>query len=1824
MTDASTSETATYSSLVDVQVLGPLDVCRGDHRLSVGGPKQRAVLANLVAAENGLSMDRLITEIYGPDASPSAKRSIHTYISNLRQELGGVVVREGHTYCLLPDAIRIDARVFESTYRKGAGVLEDDPRDAARLTRSALGMWRGHPYAGVVAGPLVDGEAARLNELRLGALQTRIDADLALGMHDDLVGELEALVTEHPFVERFHAQRMLALYRSGRQQEALRAYGRLEAFLAEELGIEPSRPVRNLEEAILLQAPALDLDVHPLVERRAILATELPDSLVNASPAERDRALALRNDDLDTELHRHGGESGVGYRGTAAYASFVDVSDALEVARTVSSRDMNVAIPLGEVEICNSEITGPPMSRSARLAAAAHPGQILLSEQAQLALSKAGAVGWSVKSLGRHRFAGVDAPLMVFEGLIDGVERSFPALDLDRLPPPVPAGHRSVAGYELRERLAVHDHSTEYRVYHHVLGREVSLQVFETPLVSEPNFIRRFEAELQRVARLDHPNLLPILDFWRNTEQAVVVSRLATHGSLEAALPGGTDIDTTTSIVAAVGLGIAHAHDAGVLHGALTPAAIVLDSGDRPYVTGFGVAHLIDGPVADRHDVFAPPEREITIATDVYGLGKIAEWLLRDRSGAGWPSVAAVIARATDHDPFARHRDVREFIEDLVQASGDATTSPLDRTERRNPYKGLAAFGEADAGDFFARDELTEATVNKVTTGALTLVVGPSGVGKSSVVRAGLIPALRRNAIDGSEQRLVTDMFPGAHPFEQLATALTRISPSRPEALVEKMRTGDTNLTGVIAALLPGEVVLLLVDQLEEVFTQTVSEAERKAFLEVLSDAARVAKPVVRVVATLRADFFDRPLMDPTFGEALQDRVVNVHALDVAGLAEVVREPARGVGAEIADDLVWTVAHDAAEGLGGLPLLQYALAGVFETRRTDRMTLEDYARTGGLHGSIAMRAEDVFAGLSPEDKALSRVVFTELVSVAEGVEDTRRRVALRDLQRLERSPGSIGRVLEAFATQRLLTFDRDAISRCPTVELAHEAVLAQWERLRSWIDEVRADLLTSRRVEQASREWEESGRDPSFLIGGARLEHAEGVASQSPHRPGTTAVEFLEESRKVEDLARHRRRRSRRNVIVALTAGLIIVTALGIAAAVQGRAAELRALDNRVAELTSEAQRATEEDPDLAINLALAAYEASHDIDPIPPSVTQALQATLLGSHLESVIPHGALAFSSDGLTAAIEDGDRRSVLRLFDVPSGEEIANREFGFEIGSVAHHPTEPLLAVAPEMSSGAGPALVIVDAATLATVEEVGAGRGAYGLSFSDDGSLVAGVDPAGTLRIWDTANPTTERQIAIPRPIEVYGGSTGGTFVPGTSRIAVAIGDAVLLVDGRTGSEVDRVELPEDGYVHLAAHPDGDTLALSNRTGTRVDLISLSTGAVQSLGGFISPMDLAISPDGTTMVVGGTAAIATAIDLRTLERTPLPGHGGGATAVAAAEGRVLVQSRDRGLHIWRSDGPVPGDGSLRLDEGELWWTAFSPDGARAATMALPPEANSASVSLVDTATGRVLHRHHFASLPWAWPQISEDGELAVGLNADTGVAEVVETETGSVLLPLRPCEAPRSINHAANVVAVVGDCTVHPAGVDPDRPPRTGVIDLVSGDLILHIPFQPQGLVVVGEPGTPSEDLVLVAAPRAELQLWRLSTGSRLSSWKLPDATLLDGILALRFFEDGSAIVFGEQNGRLAVFDTAMIEAGASLDEAVRFAIQGHVERSVSLLDTATTSSHRARRSDSGMLTPVSRSWSGPRRQVRRGNGVRRVSLLLRRRSRPPPACAADR
>ncbi len=827
---------------------------------------------------------------------------------------------------------------------------------------------------------------------------------------------------------------------------------------------------------------------------------------------------------------------------------------------------------------------------------------------------------------------------------------------------------RAVKGFQLGEMIGSGGFGVVYRAVQPSVERDVAVKIILPRYANHPEFIRRFEAEAQIIAHLEHPHIVPLYDYWRQPSAAYLIMRLLRGGSLEDTIQqGAVPLDQVARTTQQIGLALDAAHRHGVVHRDIKPANILLDEDQNAYLADFGIAknlEQVNGQTLHNDQAligspaYISPEQilsePVKPPSDIYCLGILLYEMLTGHKPFPGPTPVAyiqqhlndalpsvqtdnpalpaaldeVIWQATAKNPADRFPDVpamlAAFQMALPQAGG--VTSSLDEAAiilsaeelaaLENPYKGLRAFTETDADNFYGRNALIQELFTRLSDTSdlerFLAVVGPSGGGKSSVVKAGLVPALRRGGLPGSENWFVVDFAPGAHPWEEVESALLRVAVNPPESLLNQLQEGDRGLLRAINRILPddGETELVLVvDQFEELFTLVEDEAIREQFLNSLVTAVLDERSRVRVIITLRADFYDRPLQYVDFGDLLRQRTVSVLPMTPDELEQAISQPAEQIGVALEPGLAATIIRDVGDQPGTLPLLQYALTELFERRDGRMLTLAAYDESGGVTGALARRADEIYDGLDASGQEASRQLFLRLVTLGEGVEDTRRRVRLSELEALatdHRLPTTDYRLLiTEYGRHRLLTFDHDPATREPTVEVAHEALLREWERLRLWLDESRADVRLQRILAAATAEWLSANRDPGFLLRGSRLDQFEGwaetanialtadeqafLAASSAGRQERRAAEEERQQRELETAqklaaeqsqrAEEQSRSAQRLRRLAVGLALILLLAIGAAgvAVNRGQAAQENANQRATAQAIAEEQQALAE-----------------------------------------------------------------------------------------------------------------------------------------------------------------------------------------------------------------------------------------------------------------------------------------------------------------------------------------------------------------------------------------------------------------------------------------------------------------------------------------------------------------------------------------------------------------------------------------------------------------------------------------------------------------------
>jgi WD40 repeat protein/energy-coupling factor transporter ATP-binding protein EcfA2 len=864
----------------------------------------------------------------------------------------------------------------------------------------------------------------------------------------------------------------------------------------------------------------------------------------------------------------------------------------------------------------------------------------------------------------------------------------------------------------------------------------------------------------------------------------------------------------------------------------------------------------------------------------------------------------------------------RDGFQDLLSAITGAPrrTATIGAEPGRCPYRGLEVFEKAHAELFFGRAADTARMVEKLKDSRFLAVLGPSGCGKSSLVRAGVVPALTQGALPGSAGWPVHLVMPGARPLSVLAALLVGLAPGDSMQRTLDGLRGDERSLDLAASLAlaqrpAAERLVLVVDQLEEAFTLCAEEAERAAFLANLCYAATIPGGRLMVLVAMRADFYHRCAPYPQLRALIAARQFLVGPLDRAGLREAIERPAWRVKLELETGLAETILDDVADRPGTLPLLEYVLLEVWRRRRGSMLTLDAYVASGGVEGALAQRADAVYEALTPAQQRLARRVLLRLVQPGEGTEDTRRRAEIAELRSRAEEEADLEAVVKAFADARLLVVD--SLDGARLVDVAHEALIRGWPKLRAWIDEGRALLLALRRLTEAAVEWDHGGWEEGSLYRGARL----AAWSDRPVEDlNDLERAFLAASRERETRDRDARRRRIRLALIGLSVALVIISILAVVAFVTRNQAVSR-------KLAVDAATQASTDPELSLLLARQAFETSPTQEAraaLRQAISDSLVRKTLNGHTDVVY---GVDFSPDGrqVVSASEDG----TVRVWDLATetftklpeqkgpANDVAFSRMGQRVASAGR---DGAVRVWDMVNPSAAP---LVLPTSQAQVNHV---------AFSGDGQRLAGSSADGTVRVWDLDNPAPPLVFTDHRagtPVRSVALSPDGQWVASASE------DTTVRL--RNLSQEISMELPQQSgkqWYCVAFSPDGRRVAAAGRSGVHVWDLANPSNPLTFSGHNGSVRSVAFSPDGQRVASASEDRTIRVQDLEGKDPVILSGHGGSVLGVAfSPDGRLVASAGGDGtVRLWAS-----GDAAvLQGHKGSVWSVALSPDGQRVAS------------------------------------------------------------------------------------------------------------------------------------------------------------------------------------------------------------------------------------------------------------------------------------------------
>lgn len=1474
-----------------------------------------------------------------------------------------------------------------------------------------------------------------------------------------------------------------------------------------------------------------------------------------------------------------------------------------------------------------------------------------------------------------------------------------------------------IKGYELRERIGTGGFGAVYKAYQSTIGREVAIKIILPGLANQPDFIRRFESEAQLVARLEHPHITPLYDYWRDPEGAYLVMRWLRGGSLRDSLQSGAfELRAAALLLDQIAGALSLAHRNGVIHRDIKPANILLDEDGNAYLTDFGIAKDLNLPTNHtQHDAiigsldYISPEQArsepVTPRTDIYSLGvTLYEIITGNHPFENMSSVERlykhineplpeiitlepdvqeavnrVIQTATAKNPRYRYPDalalaadfrealgmrrtsttieelltqreheilhliieglankeiaqrltltlgtvkwhvnqiysklgVRSRVQAIVRARelhlivkpGEAAESlpiPTEDFYPQNPYKGLLAFQAADYQDFFGREKVTAKLVKRLSEsgekGRFLAVVGPSGSGKSSLVKAGLIPALWRGDLPGSEKWFILEMLPGAHPLDELEVALTRIAANQTGNLNEHLRRDSRGLIRAAGLILPndGSELVLVIDQFEELFTLVEDEQARVYFLDLLHAAVTEPHSRVRVVITLRADFYDRPLHYSQFGELVHTQLETIMPLSAEELERAIAQPAERVGAIFEPGLVAAIIGDVNYQPGALPLLQYALTELFEQRKGRLLTREAYQEIGGTVGALAKRAEEVYLNLGEADQETTRQLFLRLVTLGEGTEDTRRRTARSELQAIAADGDVIDEIIDTFAAYRLLSLDIDPASRTPTVEVAHEALLHQWERLRAWLNDSRDEIRVQRQLSSMAEEWRHASKDTSFLASGSRLDQFEKWAADTrliltQRERDYLSASLAERARQTEaEFARQakeqRLERRSQNFLRGLVAVLLLATlgAFGLtgAAVANANEAQRAAAVSRSLALASDSKLALNaNNNDLALILSMAAV----NIDNPPARAELALsEAAYAPGSLWHLKPYSgtpsSMAISPDGRYAAVGLGrfwsdqpyEEDNTIRLIDLLTKEEV--RRFEGHADGVWQldfsKDGKYLLSGAADIVSGSHTSTIILwDVATGQAIRNFAVDEGVIGgLAFDPDGlSFVSMVldDSNPFVSIFAAEQGICQWNIESGERIRCLPDDIGPLYTPTLSpngryvvaKMADMQGDpskiAVVVIDFATDEMVQNLRI--DGGMDAAGGP---VISTNNRTalflGPTIVAWDIETGEqiTEQANGFLSVVNnfsnFTLSPDGKTFAIASQSGEIQLFDVETwqkLDYFKIPVGSINALAftpdnqnlVTAATGGMRVWDFRSGALVWQFDAPGIEHWASRFKN-----VSFMPDGRSVLML----REGDGTLFIRNLETGEITQNIQHGLGTWGM-DVTPDGRAALIGAFDIGSAMLYDLTSGEII---------RQFVHVPDVTSFYNmvDIDISPDG----RMALTGAQGLSDGMALWNLEtgemlhrFEPADgtRAVLSAAYDPAGNMGLAGLMDGTMMLYDLQTYEEIRPFGRAGVEHTGPLFDVAFSPDGRTILSASSDGTLILWD---VETGRLVDRFV--------------------------------------------------------------------------
>jgi WD40 repeat protein/DNA-binding winged helix-turn-helix (wHTH) protein len=1051
-------------------------------------------------------------------------------------------------------------------------------------------------------------------------------------------------------------------------------------------------------------------------------------------------------------------------------------------------------------------------------------------------------------------------------------------------------------------------------------------------------------------------------------------------------------------------------------------------------------------------------------------------------------------------------RKWRGYIETVPKQGFRFNADVEERTQEvadnKCPWLGLRHFDESDARYYYGREAEIRELLAKLETHNFLAVVGSSGTGKSSLVRAGLIPALR---LTGGEWNAVV-LRPDSTPLNKLAGRLLIAAKGQSatideaKGLADRLRAHPKALLEILNEfgwITESKHTLIVVDQFEEVITQCEDPHEREQFISCLLSATSAPHQSVFVVITVRTDFYPKLEDYRELWSRISPYQYNVRYVDREQLRQVIVEPARVEELEVEDALITEILDDLGEGAGALPLLSHAMAELFKRRTGRRLTFAAYQATGKVKETVARHADEVYNSFGPDERELARRIFLKLVKVSEDPDnDVRVSVPLQDLAG-GREPGRVAAVesvVRKLSTERLLTIrggagkrkfaNSGALKDRVLVELAHEALIRHWQRLSDWLKPRRRARRIFVSLDISARDWDESGRKLEFLYSGSRLANALDARPEYEELMRPVHHEFLQASDKQAEVERknkekERRReesRSRLKRRFKILSVLAVILVSLFAAALWGlyEASRQRSLAESYGRAGASAMQ---EGPDPQLGLLLAIEAGS---TAITPETTAVLRQALASSYVEAILEgHKAqvisVAVSSDGKYLLTAGADNEA--RLWDLEKKETVKILRGHTDWVNWAAFSPDGRHAVTASRDGTAR----IYDLSGDAVVVLRGHNKSVNNVVFSPNGLNVLTAGEDGTARIWDAVTGQLIRELSGHLKW-----INTAVYSPDGKLVVTASGDSSARVwDAATGVVISTLGTHTNTVLSASFSPDGKLIVTGSSDKTARVWEVGSWKEVRSLQGHTSSVNsVEFSRDGRWILTGskdGTARLWNAstgyavLDFR--------GHLSGVnTATFSPDGsHVYTASGDHTTRIWSVRLPLEVT-TLEGHQDAVWSAVLSRDGDRIVTAS-----RDKTVKVWETKTGKLLITITH-STPVQNSVFSPDGNLIASVSSD-GIGRMWDSHTGKLLREfVGHQQMVHSINFSNDGTKIVTASKDRTARVW-DATTGQSLMELVGHtDEVYHASFSPDGRKVA------------TAGHDSTVRIWDVGTGREEIKW----------------------------------------------------------------------------------------------------------------------------